>query len=260
MTDFQFTTLNVEGHIGWLTLTRAKQLNALNHRVMEELHEHLAVLSSHPEVRTVILRGEGRAFAAGADIAEMVDLRVAEAEYFSRQGQDVFAEFEALPQPTVALIQGYALGGGLELAMACDLRIAAEGAKFGQPEVTIGVLPGFAGSQRLPRLIGQGRALHLLLTGDSIDAETALSYGLVTQVVPETELEAAGRTLAEKFSALPKSALALVKRAVYEGDSMDLRHGAAHEAALFGLAFSTADRQEGMRAFVERRKPEFRGE
>lgn len=256
----EYVKLVVEGTTAKLILQRPKQLNALNQEVIRQLDAHLTQLEKQKDVRSVILCGEGRAFAAGADIAEMVDIDSLQAAEFSRLGQKVFAKLEALPQPTIALIQGYALGGGLEVALACDIRIAAEGAKLGQPEVSIGVLPGFGGSQRLPRIIGQGRALHMLLTGEPIDAQTALAYGLVTAVVKEEELMEEGIKLANKFAKLPVKALHFIKRAVYEGAETDLERGTAQEAAFFALAFSTNDRKEGMQAFLERRKPEFRGE
>jgi enoyl-CoA hydratase/carnithine racemase len=251
--------VEVEDSLAIFTLQRGKQLNALNRALLTELGERIEGIRRNSTVRTVLLRGEGRAFAAGADIAEMQSLRGTEAEEFSRLGQQVFSSLESLPVVTIALIHGYALGGGLELAMACDIRIAAEGTKFGQPEVILGVTPGFGGSQRLPRLIGQGRALHLLLTGEQISAVEALDMGLVTKVVPSDDLLTTGRELANKFLSCGPHALTYVKRAVYEGAEVDLSKGLAMESTLFGLSFSTDDQKEGMAAFVERRKPEFTG-
>ncbi|MCL6452731.1 MAG: enoyl-CoA hydratase/isomerase family protein [Alicyclobacillus sp.] len=249
--------LSVDGPVATVTLQREKQLNALNRAVLTKISEVAAAVAERSDVRVVLLRGAGRAFAAGADIAQMRDFSAADAEAFSRLGQAAFAALEALPQPTIALVHGYALGGGLELAMACDIRIAAEGAKFGQPEVTLGVVPGFGGSQRLPRLIGQGNALYLLLTGEMVDAAEAMRLGLVSKVVPQDELETAGRQLAERLLTLGPYALAGVKRTVYEGAELDLHSGLRMEAGRFGLCFAHPEQTEGMTAFLERRKPDF---
>jgi enoyl-CoA hydratase/carnithine racemase len=181
------------------------------------------------------------------------------AEQFARLGQAVFSKLEKLPQPTIALVHGYALGGGMELAMACDIRIAAEGTKFGQPEVTLGVIPGFGGSQRLPRIVGQGNALKLLLTGGMIDAVEAHRIGLVSEVVPMEELTPRGRAMAEQLCGLAPKALAWVKQAVYEGAELDQDKGLAYEASLFALCFSTNDQKQGMEAFLAKRKPTFEG-
>lgn len=260
MTEPNLVELHFEDQTAILTLNRPAQRNALNRAVISELGANIAMLSGRKDLRAVILRGEGKAFAAGADIAEMEAMTPSQAEQFSRLGQRIFTAFENLPQPTIALVHGFALGGGLELAMACDVRIAAQGAQFGQPEVALGVLPGFGGSQRLPRMIGQARALYLLLTGDRIDAQTALSYGLVQQVVPEDGLLEAGLALAKKFQTLGPIALQYVKRAVYEGAEVDFNKGQAFEANLFGLAFGTQDQKEGMKAFLAKRSAQFCGE
>lgn len=252
--------LKFEDGIAILSLNRPAQRNALNRSVISELGANLAMLSSNQQLRAIILRGEGKAFAAGADIAEMQSMKAADAEGLARLGQRVFTAFENLPVPTIALVHGFALGGGLELAMACDIRIAAQGAEFGQPEVALGVLPGFGGSQRLPRIVGQGRAMYMLLTGERISAEMALAYGLVSEIVAADQLLDAGVALAKRLSALGPLALKFVKRAVYEGAELDMTKGQAFEAGLFGLAFSTADQKEGMAAFLEKRKPTYRGE
>lgn len=259
MSDERLVSLTVEGHIATLTLLREKQLNAINEQLLRDLDAQLAQIAAEPNIRVIVLQGQGRAFAAGADIAQMQPLSAAEAEQFSRLGQAVFSRMEQSPQPVIGLIHGYALGGGLELAMACDIRIAAEGTKFGQPEVTLGVIPGFGGSQRLPRLVGQGVALKLLLTGDLVDAEEARRIGLVTDVVAAEELATKGKELAEKLAALAPKALGWVKRAVYEGAEVDQSKGLGLEASLFGLSFSTQDQKEGMQAFLERRKVAFEG-
>ncbi len=258
---YELVDLTVADRIATLTLKREKQLNALSQELLTDLDAAIGEVSwrirNDGDVRVLLLQGAGRAFAAGADIAQMKDLSAPLAESFARLGQRVFTGLERLPIPTIALVHGYALGGGMELAMACDIRIAAEGTKFGQPEVTLGVVPGFGGSQRLPRIVGQGNALHLLLTGDSIDASEAHRMGLVTQVVPAQELSAAGLQVANRLLQLGPQALAGVKRAVYEGAELTLDAGLAFEAARFGMCFATEEQQEGMTAFVERRKPSF---
>lgn len=259
MSDERMMTLDVESGVATVTLRRPKQLNALNRAVLTELGKVLDDVAGNSEVRALILCGEGKAFAAGADIKEMQVLSPTEAEAFAKLGQSVFGKLESLSIPTIALVHGYALGGGMELTMACDIRIAAEGTRFGQPEVTLGVIPGFGGSQRLPRIVGQGRALHLLLTGDMIDAVEALRIGLVTQVVAAEALHEVGITMAQKLANLPPLALARVKGAVYNGAEVDLPTGLAMEASVFGLSFATEDQSEGMSAFVEKRKASFQG-
>ncbi|KPV42788.1 enoyl-CoA hydratase-related protein [Alicyclobacillus ferrooxydans] len=261
MANRELVDLQVENHIATLTLKREKQLNALSQQLLTDLNDALGEIEQRmeqqDEIRVVLLTGAGRAFAAGADIAQMKDLSAPVAEAFARLGQQVFSRLEQLAAPTIALVHGYALGGGMELAMACDIRIAAEGTKFGQPEVTLGVIPGFGGSQRLPRIVGQGNALHLLLTGDSIDAAEAYRIGLVTQVVPLDELTTAGHKIAARLLELGPTALAGVKRAVYEGAELSLEAGLVYEAARFGMCFAGDEQREGMTAFVERRKPQF---
>jgi enoyl-CoA hydratase/carnithine racemase len=260
MEDTQWVLCSVKDGVAEVALNRPRQLNALNSEVLGQLHEHLHRIAHDPAVRAVIVRGEGRAFAAGADIAQMRDLEPPAAESFARLGQAVFLQLERMPQPTIALVHGYALGGGMELAMACDIRIAAEGAKFGQPEITLGVIPGFGGSQRLPRIVGQGRALELMLFGDMIDAQEAYRIGLVNRVVPAEALLETGRDLARRLTRLAPRAHAYIKRAVYDGAEMDLERGLAHEALLFGLCFATKDQKEGMDAFLNKRPAQFSGQ
>lgn len=257
----RLVSLSIENRVATVTLQREKQLNALSQDLLADLNTVIGEIEQRLEIqqdiRVVLLQGAGRAFAAGADIAQMKDLSAPLAETFALLGQKVFSRLEKLPVPTIALVHGYALGGGMELAMACDIRIAAEGTKFGQPEVTLGVIPGFGGSQRLVRIVGQGNALHLLLTGDSIDAAEAYRIGLVTQVTPADALYEAGLKIAERLIAMGPQALAGVKRAVYEGAELTLDAGLAFEASRFGMCFASEEQKEGMTAFVERRKPDF---
>lgn len=253
----QIVKFEVDEQVAWITLNRPNARNAINRSMLSDIGACLAMLAGRVDVRAVIVRGEGKAFAAGADISEMSGYTPLEAEAFARLGQRVFTALERLPMPTIALVHGYAFGGGLELAMACDIRVATQGAAFGQPEVTLGVLPGFGGSARLPRIIGQGRALDMLLTGERISADAALSYGLVSKVVPEALLVETGKAYAERFRQLPATALASVKRAVYDGSELELTKAQSLEASLFGLAFATRDHTEGMTAFLEKRTPQF---
>ena len=259
LTEESLVGLSLERGIATLTLQRERQLNALNRELLLALQQHLDILAHSQELRVVVLRGAGRAFAAGADIAQMKAMTAVEAEEFSRLGQRVFRQLEQLPHPTLALIHGYALGGGMELAMACDIRMAAVGTRFGQPEVTLGVIPGFGGTQRLPRLVGKGNALRWLLSGDLLDAQQALAIGLVTDVVGADELWDRGQELAYKLSQLAPQALTRVKQAVDQGGGMALDQSLSLEAALFGLCFATKDQEEGMTAFLAKRKPGFSG-
>jgi len=255
----RMVALTVALRIATIVLRREKQLNALNETLLRQLDGVLDELATRTDVRVVLIRGEGKAFAAGADIAAMQPLTAIEAERFATAGQGVLNKLEHLSQPTIALVHGFALGGGMELAMACDVRIAAAGAKFGQPEVTLGVTPGFGGSQRLPRIVGQGRAMWLLLSGQWIDAEEAYRIGLVTEVVPEDALQQRGQELGEQLAALAPHALRMVKQAVYAGAEVDQDKGLAMEASLFGLCFATTDQKAGMAAFLDKRKADFEG-
>lgn len=259
MTEQRFVSWELEDQTAVISMKGERQLNTLNETVLTQLGETTAEVGERRDVRAVVLRAEGRAFAAGADIASMEHLSTLEAQGWSQAGQLVFRQIERLPQPTIALVQGFALGGGMELAMACDLRLAAEGTKFGQPEVTLGIVPGFGGTQRLPRLVGKGRALWLLLSGQLIDAAEAYQMGLVTEVVPADTLERRGHDVARQLSALAPQALRMVKQAVLEGMDLDQDTGCAIESALFALCFATNDQKSGMRAFLEKRKTEFLG-
>jgi enoyl-CoA hydratase/carnithine racemase len=246
--------------IGYVTISRPDKLNALNRRVMDELDDCFRAIQNDGEVRVVILTGAGeKAFVAGADINELATLAPLEGRDFSRRGQEIFDLVENLGKPVIAAVNGYALGGGCELAMACTLRIASESARFGQPEVKLGIIPGCAGTQRLARLVGKGRALEMILSGEPIDAQEAYRVGLVNHVVPAAELGAAAEALARKIAANAPLAVRFALEAVNRGLEMTREQGQLLEAALFGLCCTTDDMREGTRAFLEKRLAKFTG-
>ncbi|GAM08683.1 3-hydroxybutyryl-CoA dehydratase [Geobacter sp. OR-1] len=248
----------VEG-VATVTVNRPGALNALNLATLAELEDLVGEIGRNPEIRVAIITGSGtKAFVAGADIATMRDMSPMEAREMALRAHRIFAGIERSAKPFIAAVNGYALGGGCELAMACDIRMAAETAKFGQPEVNLGILPGFGGTQRLPRLIGKGRALELILTGEMIDAREALRIGLVNRIVAPGELLDETRLLAGKIAAKGLPALQLCKQAVINGLEMDIARGCAYEAELFANSFATADQKEGMAAFLEKRPAAFR--
>jgi enoyl-CoA hydratase len=249
------------GAIATVTLNRPNVLNALNLRMLDELAEAFAAVDADDALRAVILTGSGpKAFAAGADIGELNALPGAHAgEAQARKGQALTRAIERLRVPVIAAVNGFALGGGCELAMACDMRIASENAKFGQPEVNLGILPGYGGTQRLTRLAGEGMAMYLCLTGEMIDAAEALRIGLVQRVVPADGLLAEAQRIAGLIAAKAPLAIAATKRAVVDGAALGLDDALALEALLFGQAITTADFREGSRAFLDKRKPEFTG-
>lgn len=245
--------------IGIIVIKRPKALNALNSALLRELDNLLDHIAEEPDIRVVIIHGSGeKAFVVGADITEMQNLSHIEGKEFGKLGQTVFDKIERLPQPVIAAVNGLALGSGCELAMACDIRIASTNAKFGQPEVLLGIIPGFGGTQRLPRLVGKGIAKELLFSGDQIDAQEAYRIGLVNRVVQPDDLMAETVTLAKKIISRATIAVQLCKQAVNEGMKVDLDSGLAHEAEVFGLCFTTNDQKEGMRAFIEKRQAVFR--
>ena len=244
-----------------VTVNRPRVLNALNAATLDELDLLAAALTADDSVRAVILTGAGeRAFAAGADIRELLACDAPAAQEYARRGQQAFARLERMGKPVIAAVNGFALGGGCELAMACTFRLAADSAQFGMPEVDLGLMPGFAGTVRLPRLVGRGIALDLLLTGRQIGAREAREYGLVHQVVPAASLMNEARRLADALAAKAPLAMRAIIDAVGQRADLTPDEGAALEAKLFGQLAGTADMREGVRAFLEKRTPVFRGE
>ena len=252
----------VEGHgvVRRIAIDRPERLNALNAATLDALHAAFDDAAADPSVRVVVLTGSGpKAFVAGADIAEMSGLSPAEGRDFSLRGTRMMRRMEKMPKPVIAMVNGFALGGGLELAMACHLRIAADTAKVGQPEINLGLIPGFGGTQRLLRLAGRAATLELCLLGAPIDAARALALGIVNRVVPAADLEAETMKLAEQLTASAPLALRGMLDCVNVGGECGIEEGLEYESAQFGLIFSTDDMREGTKAFLERRKPAFAG-
>jgi enoyl-CoA hydratase len=252
-------TMVVTDRVATITVNRPDKLNALNARVIAELGDAIESARNDSDVAGVILTGAGRAFIAGADISELEHHGAIAAKALSQRGQDVFRRFETSPKPTIAAVNGFALGGGCELAMACHVRLASEAAKFGQPEVKLGLLPGYGGTQRLPRLVGKGRALQLLLTGEIIDAQEAFRIGLANRVVPADQLLPAATAMMQTMIANGPLALAHCIEAVNAGYDLPLADALTLETTAFGLLASTDDKREGTRAFLEKRAPSFKG-
>lgn len=254
------STLLIEkdGAVANIIFNNPKALNALTMDTFEALEAGLLELAVDKTVRALILTGAGeKAFVAGGDISYLATLDVDGARNFALLAQKVLAQLEAFPKPVVAAINGYALGGGCELCMACDLRIAADTARFGQPEVKLGIIPGFAGTQRLARLVGKARAKEMIFSGEMISAAEAERIGLVNRVVPAEQLMTETRALVATMTDKSASAIRLSKEAIDNGVEMDFARAARFEADLFGLCFATADAKEGIAAFLEKRSPEF---
>jgi enoyl-CoA hydratase len=250
---------DVADRIATITVNRPDKLNALNDNVIELLADAAARVQARHEIGGAIVTGAGRAFVAGADIRELQSKSPAEALNLSRRGQEVFRHLELLEKPVVAAVNGVAFGGGCELAMACHVRIASDQAKFGQPEVKLGTIPGYGGTQRLPRLVGAGRALQLMLTGDSIDAAEAFRIGLVNAVVPPNDLLSTARALLGRMLANGPLAMGACIDAVHRGAALPLDEALSLEASAFGLLAASADMREGTTAFLEKRAPRFTG-
>ncbi len=250
----------VKESITYVTINRPQVLNALNIETVKELSEVFSAIEKDEKVASVILTGAGeKAFVAGADINELAKLDALGGRDFSLNGQRVFNQIENLSKPVIAAINGFALGGGCELALASTLRVAAETAKFGQPEVNLGIIPGYAGTQRLARLVGKGRALEMVLTGNMVSAEEAYRIGLVNKVAPLSELLNEAKKLAEIIMSKGPVAIRLAMVAINQGLQMSLEQGLQMEASLFGLTCATDDMKEGTSAFLEKRKPAFKG-
>lgn len=249
-----------ESGVYLLTVNRPKSLNALNAETLDEIAAAIAQVAGDAQARALLVTGAGdKAFVAGADIAQMQGFGAAEAQAFSERGNRTFRALEMLPMPAIALVNGYALGGGCELALACDWIIASERAAFGQPEVNLGVVAGFGGTQRLPRLIGRARAMEMLVTGRMVKADEALRIGLVNQVVAPERLRETGLETARTIAAKGPVAVRLTKQIVQRGQDMDLVNACQQEAYAFALTCSTEDQKEGMKAFLEKRPARFVG-
>jgi enoyl-CoA hydratase len=252
--------VNVEHRVATLTINRPDKLNTLSRETLDELKQAVAEILQEETVRVGIITGAGeKAFCAGADISEMAKLNSTQAKNFAETGQQIFNLIESGGKPFIAAVNGYALGGGSELALACPIRIAAENAKFAQPEVKYGFTTGFGGSQRLARAVGTARATQLCLFGDPIDAQTALDWGLVTKVVSLSELRQEAKSAAEKLASYSPIAMKSTLQALQAAADLPASQGQAYEANLFGLCFATEDMKEGTSAFFEKRKPQFRG-
>jgi enoyl-CoA hydratase len=256
---YQHLLLSVQDRIATLTVNRPDKLNALNSALIGELGSAMDELQAREDVAGIILTGAGRAFVAGADISELTAVSALEGKRLARRGQEIFRQFEISPKPTIAAVNGFALGGGCELAMSCQIRIASEAAKFGQPEVKLGLVPGYGGTQRLPRLVGRGRALQLLLTGEMIDAAEAHRIGLVNRVVSGDQLISTATALIQQMLTNAPLAVAACIDMVDRGLEMPLDDALSLEATQFGVLIATDDTAEGTRAFLEKRAPRFRG-
>ena len=255
--NYKNVLTEIRDNIGIIKINRPQQLNALNIQTIHELNDLIHLWSKDDKIKVIIITGEGKSFVAGADIAEMKDMTKQQAIDFSEMGQKVFSLIESQEKPVIACVNGFALGGGCELAMACDIRVASDKAKFGQPEVNLGVIPGFAGTQRLARMVGTAKAKELILTGEIIDAQTALSIGLVNQVVPHDNLLDQTFKMAQKIASKGPTAVRLAKKVISRGIETDFATGSSFEVEAFGECFASGEAKEGMSAFLEKRKPEW---
>lgn len=255
---YQNLIYEVKEGIAYVTVNRPKSMNALSNEVLDELNTAFTAVNNDPDVFVAILTGEGKAFVAGADISEMVNLTTLEGRAMMIKGQNVMNLIESIDKPVIGAINGFALGGGCELAMACDMRIASEKAKFGQPEVNLGIIPGFGGTQRLPRLVGKGMGKYLIMTAEMIDAQEAYRIGLVEKVVPAEELMGAAEKVAKAIMSKAPIAIKAAKIAINNGISLDIKTGVAFEGEALVAPFSSEDRAEGMGAFLEKRPAVFK--
>ena len=256
---YEHLKIEEKGMVAIMTISAPKSLNALNSAILNEIDEYLDEFDTQ-QFRCLIITGDGeKSFVAGADISEMAPLGPQHGETFGRRGAEVFRHIETLPCPVIAAVNGFALGGGCELAMACDIRICSDNARFGQPEVGLGIIPGFSGTVRLSRLVGMGMAKQLIYTGKAIKADEALRIGLVNEVIPQAELMNRALELANQIAANAPLAVAAAKLCINTEFDMDAEDAIAFENRAFGHCFATEDQKEGMKAFLEKRKPNFTG-
>jgi len=256
--NYKNLLVDLENNVATVTINRPEKLNALNKETLNELYEAFLFIEHNAAVRTVILTGCGeKAFVAGADISELNQLSPLAAKDFSEKGQKIFSFIEHLSKPVIAAVNGFALGGGCELSLACHVRLASENAMFGQPEINLGLIPGYGGTQRLTRLINFSKALEYILTADFIDAQTALKLGLVNNVYPVNELLTKAKELAQKIASKPAQAVRLALKAMQAVKELPQSQGESYEASLFALTTGTEDFKEGTSAFLQKRKPEF---
>ncbi|MHA1720971.1 MAG: enoyl-CoA hydratase-related protein [Promethearchaeota archaeon] len=256
--NFEFMIFKKEDNIGILTINRPKALNALNIQLMEEIDKILDLIEVDKEIRALIITGVGKAFIAGADITTMESMNYNEGKAYGFKGSTLFRKIETFDIPIIAAVNGFALGGGNELILACDIVIASEKAKFGQPEVGLGVTPGFGGTQRLPRIVGIRKAKELILSGRIFGAEEAEKFGLVNKVVPHEELMNTAKIMAKNYAKMAPIAIKYAKKAINEGIQTDIENALKIENEYFGKCFSTQDQEEGMKAFLEKRKASFK--
>lgn len=257
--NYQNILFEIKNRIGLVTINRPDKLNALNNQTINEIEDVIKSIKSNSDIFVVVITGSGeKAFVAGADIAELNNLEVISAKEFSEKGNRVFRSIETIDKPVIAAVNGFALGGGCELALACHIRIASDNAKFGQPEVNLGIIPGYGGTQRLARVINSARALEMILTGDLISSDEALRIGLVNKVYSQTELLNKTLELAEKIASKGQQAIRFALKAVKATDNMSLSEGLSYEASLFALTCGTEDFKEGTSAFLQKRKPDFK--
>lgn len=258
--SYENILFEVRDRVGILTFNRPKALNALNPKTLDEVNDVLDRVRTDNDVRVLVLTGAGdKAFVAGADITEFPKMNPLQARTFAEKGHAIFFKLEQLPKPVIACINGFALGGGCEIAMSCDFIFASDKAKFGQPEINLGILPGFGGTQRLSRLVGRAKAKEICMTGDVLDAATAKEIGLVARVFPADTLVEETMKVARSLAGKSAAALRSIKQVVDCGFPLDLRTGCALEAEAFGVIFASRDMKEGVAAFMEKRKPEFKG-
>lgn len=257
--NYQNILFEIKNHTGVVTINRPDKLNALNNQTIEEIEDVINSIKNNSDIYVVVLTGSGeKAFVAGADIGELNNLDVISAKEFSDKGNRVFRAIETLNKPVIAAVNGFALGGGCELALACHIRIASDNAKFGQPEVNLGIIPGYGGTQRLARIVNSARALEMILSGDMITADEAFRIGLVNKIYPQAELLNKTLELADKIASKGQQAIRFALKAVKATDNMSLSEGLSYEASLFALTCGTEDFKEGTSAFLQKRKPDFK--